>query len=89
VSEGTQGVYASAVVEELTDTDLDRCIVIFSHRSEAHGAGEWTPEDVRPLGFARTGRRIGAPRARSAEPADTGERVSCDDRTTAAEAASS
>jgi hypothetical protein len=55
VSEGTQGVYTSAAVEELTDTDLDRCIVIFSHRSEAHGAGEWTPEDVRPLGFARTG----------------------------------
>ncbi len=38
----------SAVAEELTDTGLDRCIAIFSHRSEAHGAGEWTPaEDVR------------------------------------------
>jgi uncharacterized protein YhbP (UPF0306 family) len=43
-----QGVYMSAVAEELTDTDLDRGIAIFSHRSEAHGAGEWTLEDVRP-----------------------------------------
>jgi uncharacterized protein YhbP (UPF0306 family) len=43
-----QGVYVSAVAEELTGTDLDRGIAIFSHRSEAHGAGEWTLEDVRP-----------------------------------------
>jgi general stress protein 26 len=43
-----QGVYMSAVAEELTDTDLDKGIAIFSHRSEAHGAGEWTLEDVRP-----------------------------------------
>jgi nitroimidazol reductase NimA-like FMN-containing flavoprotein (pyridoxamine 5'-phosphate oxidase superfamily) len=34
-----QGVYVSAVAEELTGTDLDRGIAIFSHRSEAHGAG--------------------------------------------------
>src|SRR3712207_1910713 len=43
-----QGVYVSAVAEELTGTDLDRGIAIFCHRSEAHGAGEWTLEDVRP-----------------------------------------
>jgi hypothetical protein len=43
-----QGVYVSAVARELTGADLDRGIAIFSSRSEAHGAGEWTPEDVRP-----------------------------------------
>jgi hypothetical protein len=48
-----QGVYMSAVAEELTDTDLDRCIAIFSHRSETHGAGEWTSEDVRLPARAR------------------------------------
>jgi hypothetical protein len=43
-----QGVYMSAVAEEVTGADLDRGIGIFSRRSEAHGAGEWTREDVRP-----------------------------------------
>jgi uncharacterized protein YhbP (UPF0306 family) len=43
-----QGVYVSAVAQELTGTDLDRGIAIFSRRSEAHGAGEWNLEDVRP-----------------------------------------
>jgi nitroimidazol reductase NimA-like FMN-containing flavoprotein (pyridoxamine 5'-phosphate oxidase superfamily) len=41
-----QGVYVSAVTEELTGTDLDRGIAIFSRRSESHGTGEWSPEDV-------------------------------------------
>jgi nitroimidazol reductase NimA-like FMN-containing flavoprotein (pyridoxamine 5'-phosphate oxidase superfamily) len=44
-----QGVYISALAEELSGDDLDRGIVIFSRRSEAHGAGGWTPEDVSPL----------------------------------------
>jgi hypothetical protein len=44
-----QGVYISALAEELSGDDLDRGIVIFSRRSEAHGAGVWTPEDVSPL----------------------------------------
>jgi len=43
-----QGVYASAVVQELMGTDLERGLAIFSRRSEAHGAGGWTLEDVRP-----------------------------------------
>ena len=43
-----QGVYMSAVAEELAGDDLDRGITIFSRRSEAHGAGEWNLEDVRP-----------------------------------------
>ena len=42
------GVYISAVAEELTDADFDRGIAIFSRRSEAQGAGEWTLKDVRP-----------------------------------------
>ena len=41
-----QGVYMSAVAQELTGTDLERGIAIFSRRSESHGAGEWNPEDV-------------------------------------------
>ena len=41
-----QGVYMSAVAEELTTHDLDRGIAIFSHRSQEHGAGEWTRADV-------------------------------------------
>jgi len=43
-----QGVYISAVAEELMGADLDRGITTFSGRSEAHGAGEWNVEDVRP-----------------------------------------
>jgi uncharacterized protein YhbP (UPF0306 family) len=43
-----QGVYVRAVAEELMGTDLNRGIAIFSRRSEAHGAGKWILEDVRP-----------------------------------------
>ena len=43
-----QGVYMSAFAEELSGDDLDRDIAVFSRRSEAHGAGGWAPEDVRP-----------------------------------------
>jgi hypothetical protein len=43
-----QGVYAPAVVQELMGTDLERGLAIFSRRSEAHDAGEWNLEDVRP-----------------------------------------
>jgi uncharacterized protein YhbP (UPF0306 family) len=42
-----QGVYVSAVAQELMGADLERGIAIFSRRSESHGAGEWTLEDVR------------------------------------------
>jgi nitroimidazol reductase NimA-like FMN-containing flavoprotein (pyridoxamine 5'-phosphate oxidase superfamily) len=41
-----QGVYISAVAEELMGADLHRGIAIFSRRSESHGAGEWNVEDV-------------------------------------------
>ena len=43
-----QAVYMSALAEELEGVDLDWSIAIFSRRSEAHGASEWKPEDVRP-----------------------------------------
>jgi hypothetical protein len=41
-----QGVYMSAIAEELTGADLDRGIDIFSRSSLAHGGHEWKREDV-------------------------------------------
>jgi nitroimidazol reductase NimA-like FMN-containing flavoprotein (pyridoxamine 5'-phosphate oxidase superfamily) len=43
-----QGVYVSAIAEELAGTELDRGIGVYSRRSQAHGAGGWTREDVTP-----------------------------------------
>ncbi len=43
-----QGVYMSAIAEELAGTELDLGIGVFSRRSQAHGAGGWTREDVTP-----------------------------------------
>jgi nitroimidazol reductase NimA-like FMN-containing flavoprotein (pyridoxamine 5'-phosphate oxidase superfamily) len=43
-----QGVYMSAIAEELTGEDLDQGIEVFSRGSRARGAPEWKPEDVRP-----------------------------------------
>src|SRR6266511_3314190 len=45
VGEG-QGVYMSAVAEQLTGADLERGIETFSHVSFSHGARPWTIEDV-------------------------------------------
>jgi nitroimidazol reductase NimA-like FMN-containing flavoprotein (pyridoxamine 5'-phosphate oxidase superfamily) len=42
-----QGVYMSAVAEELAGTDLEQGIEIFSRTSLRHGGHEWKPEDVR------------------------------------------
>ena len=41
-----QGVYMSAIAEELTVVDLERGIEIFSRSSLAHAGREWKPEDV-------------------------------------------
>lgn len=41
-----QGVYMSAVAEELTGTDIERGIEIFSRTSLRHGGHEWKLEDV-------------------------------------------
>ena len=49
-----QGVYMSAVAEELEGDDLDRGIDVFSRRSEKHGGQrEWKVEDVRPPALYR------------------------------------
>jgi nitroimidazol reductase NimA-like FMN-containing flavoprotein (pyridoxamine 5'-phosphate oxidase superfamily) len=41
-----QAVYVDAVARELSDSERQRAIEIFSGRSEAQGAGEWTTADV-------------------------------------------
>jgi uncharacterized protein YhbP (UPF0306 family) len=41
-----QGVYMSAIAEQLTGADLDRGIEIFSRTSLGHGGREWTREDI-------------------------------------------
>ena len=41
-----QGVYMSAIVEQLTGADLDRGIEIFTCSSLVHGGHEWKREDV-------------------------------------------
>ena len=49
-----QGVYLSAVAEQLEGDDLDRGIEVFSRRSEEHGGQrEWKAEDVRPPALYR------------------------------------
>ncbi|HEU0292233.1 MAG TPA: pyridoxamine 5'-phosphate oxidase family protein [Anaerolineales bacterium] len=41
-----QGVYMSAVAEQLTGIDLDRAIEIYSRTSLGHGGHEWKQQDV-------------------------------------------
>ena len=41
-----QAVYIEAEAEQVGDPDLEKAIEVFSHRSHAHGAGEWTTSDV-------------------------------------------
>lgn len=41
-----QGVYMSAVAEQLTGVEIERGIEIFSHTSLGHGGREWTPVEV-------------------------------------------
>ncbi len=43
-----QGVYVSATAKLLEDGETDPGIDAFSRRSVAHGAREWTSQDVRP-----------------------------------------
>jgi hypothetical protein len=45
VGEG-QGVYMSAVAEQLTDADLEQGIETISRASVSHGARPWTLEDI-------------------------------------------
>lgn len=43
-----QGVYMSAIAEEVAAADLARGMEIFSRRSQEQGARAWTTEDVQP-----------------------------------------
>jgi nitroimidazol reductase NimA-like FMN-containing flavoprotein (pyridoxamine 5'-phosphate oxidase superfamily) len=43
-----QGVYMSASAEELTGSERERGIGVFSQRSLRHGGNRWTPADVEP-----------------------------------------
>jgi hypothetical protein len=56
--EGTgEGVYMSAVAEQLTGPELDGGIATFSRRSQENGGAEWTVDDVaRPPAIASTAR---------------------------------
>jgi hypothetical protein len=48
-----QGVYMSAVAEELTAIELERGIEIFSRTSLRHGGRAWSPQDVQPPALYR------------------------------------
>ncbi len=53
-----QGVYMSAVAEQLTGSDLDRGIEIVSRTSLGHGGHEWKREEVQELTLYRLYRAI-------------------------------
>jgi hypothetical protein len=53
-----QGVYMSAVVEELIGVDLDKGTNIYSRTSIAHGGHEWRQEDVKAPALYRLYRAI-------------------------------
>lgn len=48
-----QGVYMSALAEEVTGADIERGIEIFSRRSLEHGGAPWTADDVRGQALIR------------------------------------
>lgn len=53
-----QGVYMSAVAEEVTGDDRAEAIDIFSRRSLSHGGREWTVADVEPPARLRLYRAV-------------------------------
>jgi uncharacterized protein YhbP (UPF0306 family) len=53
-----QGVYLSAVAEQLTGTDRERGIEIFSDRSLHHGGEEWTLAGIDPPAELRLYRAV-------------------------------
>jgi nitroimidazol reductase NimA-like FMN-containing flavoprotein (pyridoxamine 5'-phosphate oxidase superfamily) len=53
-----QGVYMSAAATLLEGDETERGIEAFSRRSVAHGAREWTSQDVRPRAGLRLYRAI-------------------------------
>jgi hypothetical protein len=81
VGEG-QGVYMSAVAEELTGADLERGIEIFSRVSVSHGAKPWTRADVQPpaplrLFRARVSETLGLGPGAPARSTNAGAAVMC------------
>jgi Pyridoxamine 5'-phosphate oxidase len=54
----SQGVYMSAVAEQVSGDDLMRGIEAFSRRSLAHGGGEWTVKHVQAESGLRLYRAI-------------------------------
>ena len=48
-----RGVYMSAVAEPVGAADLDRALELFSQRSERHGGGAWTREQLEPHAVLR------------------------------------
>jgi hypothetical protein len=55
-----QGVYVSAVAEEITGADLERGIDIFSRRSLTHGGQAWMTDDVQGRALIRLYRATAA-----------------------------
>lgn len=55
-----QGVYMSAVAEELMGAELERGIDIFSRRSLGHGGLAWTTDDVQGRALIRLYRATAA-----------------------------
>jgi nitroimidazol reductase NimA-like FMN-containing flavoprotein (pyridoxamine 5'-phosphate oxidase superfamily) len=53
-----QGVYMSAVAEQVGADDLMQGMEVFSRRSLAHGGAEWTVEDVRDKSGLRLYRAV-------------------------------
>ena len=41
-----QAVYIEAEAEQLSGAEQEQAINVYSHRSHAHGAGQWTSSDV-------------------------------------------
>lgn len=56
----TQAVYMSGVAGEITGTEVERGVGAFSRGARARGAGEWTPENVRPPSHLRLYRATAA-----------------------------
>ena len=55
-----QGVYMSAVAEEVVGSDLERGIDVFSRRSLSHGGLAWTADDVQGQALIRLYRATAA-----------------------------
>jgi hypothetical protein len=53
-----QGVYMSAVAEQVDSDDLTRGMATFSRRSLAHGGAEWTVKDVQAESGLRLHRAV-------------------------------